>query len=131
MTSQQTPPDPTAALVERARHRTVVMWTAIALSLALAVVLMSVGWGENAWSIAALALLLSCFAVCAWAFHAAQRDLEDGIEQAKQFVAQRQRELGARRATPAGPDGPSSSSSAGCTAMMLMTMPSMMSSDDQ
>jgi hypothetical protein len=84
--------DPIGRFLARSWKRTAVMWTAIALSLALVVLLSKAGWGENAWSIAALALLLSCFAVCGWAAYRANRDIDEVGEQARRLVAQRRRD---------------------------------------
>lgn len=86
-------------LQARSRRRTAVMWSAIALSVGLVVVLLIAGFGEGAWSIGALVLMLSCFGVCGWAGITSQHDIDEVVEEAKRFVAERQAAEEARRST--------------------------------
>ena len=76
-------------LLARSRRRTAVMWAAIALCVGLVVVLLFAGFGDNAWTIGALALMLSCFAVCGWAGITSQRDIDEAVAEAKRFVTER------------------------------------------
>ena len=49
------------------RNPRLVMWTAIAGSIALVGVLLAVGWEERAWTTAAGTLLVASVFVCIWA----------------------------------------------------------------
>jgi hypothetical protein len=60
------------------------MWTAITLSLALFVLLVVLGWGDSAASIAGGLLLLACVAVCIWAGlqgRTAEREVDRAVGQ--------------------------------------------------
>lgn len=60
------------------------MWGAIALSLALFLLLVVLGWGNSAASIAGGLLLLTCVAVCVWAAmqgRRAEREVERAVGQ--------------------------------------------------
>jgi hypothetical protein len=73
------------------------MWAAIALSVGVVVALLIAGFGESAWTIGALVLMLSCFGVCGWAGITSQRDFDEAVEEAKRFVAERNAAEQARR----------------------------------
>lgn len=90
--------DPFAA---RARRRTVAMWAAIAVCLAIIAVLLLAGLGDRAWSIGALLLILSCFGVCGWAGISSQHDIDEVVKEAKRLVAERQAAEDARSSTRA------------------------------
>lgn len=97
--------DPIAA---RGRRRTVVMWAAIAVCLAIVAALLLAGLGDSAWSIGALLLVLSCFAVCGWAGISSQHDIDEVVKEAKRVVAERQAADEARRSTRPDQVGPRS-----------------------
>jgi hypothetical protein len=59
------------------------MWTAIAVSAALLGALLELGWGDDAWTVAAGFLLVACVAVCVVAglqSRAADREVRQAIE---------------------------------------------------
>jgi hypothetical protein len=86
------PLEPFTVIESRARRRTLIMWASIAVCLFVLVVLLAAGFGDRAWSIAAVLLMLSCFAVCGWAGYSSERDIDRVIEAAKRFDAERQRD---------------------------------------
>lgn len=73
------------------------MWAAIAFCVGLVVVLLFAGFGDDAWTIGALVLMLSCFGVCAWAWITSQRDFDEAVAEAKRFVTERNAANDARR----------------------------------
>ena len=76
---------------QRAR---VVMWAAIALSVALAVALRARGWDERAWQVAAGVLLLSCIAVCIWSAGVANRCDRDVRAAVERLAEERRKAVG-------------------------------------
>lgn len=90
----------------RSRRRGAVMWAALALSVGLVAVVLVVRFGQGAWSIGALILMLSCFGVCGWAGITSQHDIDEAAEEAKRFAAERQAAEYARRSGRPGQSRP-------------------------
>lgn len=67
--------------VRVARQR-ILMWSGIAGSVSLLVVLLALGWGRRAWTVASVALFVSCIAVCGLAIvqgRIAERDVRKAV----------------------------------------------------
>lgn len=75
-----------------ARRATLAMWAAIAGAAWLLVALLTAGWGQRAWGIAAGALLVACLAVCVWAAIAGERASRD-VGRAAEHLAEERRRL--------------------------------------
>jgi hypothetical protein len=81
----------------------IVMWAAIAGSLALLGVLLALGWGEGAWTTAAGVLLLACVFVCIWAgVQSRTTDREVRRAVARIATARQTRVAAHRSGTPTG-----------------------------
>ena len=66
-----------------------VMWAAIFGSLMLLAVLLFLGWHDDAWTVAAGALLVSCVFVCLWAVAQGRRTDRDVRNAVAQLVEAR------------------------------------------
>lgn len=78
----------------------VVMWATIFGSLMLLAVLLFLGWHDDAWTIAAGTLLLSCVFVCLWAVaqgRRTDRDVRDAV--ARLVEARKAADRGSKQGT--------------------------------
>ena len=73
----------------RRRRAGVAMWAAIAAAGVLLVVLLTLGWGSNAWGAAAGTLFLACVVVCAVSAVTAERSAREVRREAERLLSSR------------------------------------------
>lgn len=80
------------------------MWTAIIASGALLGLLLTLGWGDRAWTTAAATLLVACVLVCIWAAtqgRATEREVRRAIDRIAAARHEEQRRRASKNGTAA------------------------------